>query len=309
MFFIKRYLKEDEEFLYKLKKKKKSLIFILLFLPFWFAIVSVCLAQCYENWFLGKTSFNSYGTYIVSIIMVIVFVPLMSVSIMNYMVNDLIITNRRVFIRKSFSASLLVVDLEQIGSYKYLESDNRGFKHHKIVFVLKNRKTYVTNNLFIRKESLSELTQILDKFLVRKKTLHKDKIIKNEKLKADEIANYNVHIFTNYIFMFLYFSPFIIGFLMFIFLICGFNELGQQKDIVIYGFVDKKIISHNSKNNFTTYEFNVEENGFNKYDIDVEEKTFNNFGEGEKVLIRAKKGNLGIVYDVKFFKDQVDIKQ
>ncbi len=97
-------------------------------------------------------------------------------------------------------------------------------------------------------------------------------------------------------------SPFIIAFIMLILYFGGVNEKGIQKEIQVTGTVDEIRINYNKNHKISGYEFKIIDDNKKYYNVPFSnQEVFNMFKEGDKVLIKAKKGSLGIIYDKWFY--------
>jgi hypothetical protein len=84
---------------------------------------------------------------------------------------------------------------------------------------------------------------------------------------------------------------------MLILYLAGVNNIGKQINLQIYGRVENKSIDYDD-GKISGYDFVIFEEESNKrYDFPTNEKIYSMYEVDDKILIKAKRGKLGIVYD------------
>jgi len=290
VFFLERRLGPNENIVYKLKKRKKSLLFTLLFVPFWFALCLSITEACFSNWFMGGLSFNSLGAYLVCAFFMGTFVPLMTIILLNYLTNNITATDQRLFVRTAVSGTLLIINLEDIHTLIHERSNLKGFTLNYIKIYMNNGKVYKTGNLFISPESLDEFKKIFkDKMGVKKGKQH---------TSAKEFkSSLNLKKHKNIPFLLFYYAPFMISITMFLLLFTGVNSrFGEQTKISLHGTISQKNESYQVRSGSTIYTITIN-NGQKKYELIIDKDEYTVLNIDDNVSVSAKKGSLGIVYD------------
>ena len=229
------------------------------------------------------------------------FVPLAIILPTSYFINDLKITDKKVFVRKAISGRLVVMSFEDIRAFQCLKVTSRGINFYYIRFFLKNGKKIKSGNLYIKPNSLYNLCNILYSKVGMEVNTRKE--IKG--LKQDNECSCNVSVFRNFILPVLCLGPFIISILMLLLFVSNANQkLGEQKSIEVSGVVTERYLGYSSKSKTTSYDFVIRDiNSNQEYRLDVNSDIYNMFNENDGVLIKAEKGSLGIVYDQWFYKN------
>ena len=94
-------------------------------------------------------------------------------------------------------------------------------------------------------------------------------------------------------------APFIISLIMSALYFGGINKVGKQLNIEVHGTVTSKSYQKNTRGGGNTYDFIITEIGQNKeYNLHVSYDVYTHFQNNEYIAINAKKGILGIIYDV-----------
>jgi hypothetical protein len=123
-----------------------------------------------------------------------------------------------------------------------------------------------------------------------------------KEFKQNCTANCKINVKKNIILPIISLSPFAIAFLMLILYFGGANKIGKQVNLEVLGVVETKSVNYDKNNKISGYDFIVIDSKNSKeYDIPVTEKIYDLYAKDDKVLIRAKKGFLGIVYDQWFY--------
>lgn len=206
MFRINRLIEDDESIIFKVEKKISPLVFSLIFSPLWMLMALIFIVPCFNNWFMGTLSFRSEDEYTMSIFMMGAFVPLAIILPTSYFINDLKITDKKVFVRKAISGRLVVMSFEDIRAFQCLKVTSRGINFYYIRFFLKNGKKIKSGNLYIKPNSLYNLCNILYSKVGMEVNTRKE--IKG--LKQDNECSCNVSVFRNFILPVLCLGPFII---------------------------------------------------------------------------------------------------
>ena len=155
-------LDADETVIYKLQKSKMPIVFLLLFAPIWLYFSGIFFTPFYRYLFLGAKGINPKDAYLAGIIGFLVFIPFILLILISYTGNNLIITNKRVFVRKGIMARTQMAYHEDIRSFQHAYSTGRrGSSNNRIYFYLYCGKLIKTGDLFITYASMQTLLELL----------------------------------------------------------------------------------------------------------------------------------------------------
>lgn len=294
---INTYLSDGEIILYRNRKKKWYIPFMIISCPFWMLTAFLFIIPCYQNMFLGAISFDSKDIYMTAIFGLFLFIPQAVLMPMRYIFNQFVITDQRIYIRKGLSGALHIINHSDIYAYEHVHQNIKGVSSHFIRVYLKSGKHIFSGSLYIKDKDVAELTGIMNSKI--------DNIVSTRKqykaIRLNKIEACNNEIRRNLLHPIISYSPFVIGLIMLLLYFTGVNKVGDQIDIQIYGIVENKSINYDD-GKVSGYDFDIiEDEGNQKYDFTVDAKIYSMFEEGDKILIKAKKGTLGIVYDQCFY--------
>ena len=299
MININKHILYDEVILFKLNKKRWLIPFLLIFCPLWLLIGLLFIVPCFNNLFRGAISFDSDSTYIMSILALSFLVPLAVLTPISFLLNHLVITDKRIFIRKGIIGKLYIINFSDILAYQHKSVTSRGFSSHFIFIYLKSGKRIKSGNLFIKSDNIFSLLDILNekiKYVITSEKQHKE-------FKQGCYSHCCINTKRNILLPIISLSPFVIALIMLVLYVSGINKTGEQMNIEVAGVVVTKSINYDNKHNkISGYDFTViDKKTRKKYNIPVTDKIYNMFEQDNKVLIKAKKGILGIVYDQWFY--------
>lgn len=287
-------LEEGETLQSKLEKKKRHILIIVLFCPCWLLLSFIFIVPCFSNMFLGSVSFNSDVEYILSIIVLVIFVPCAILYPMSYFGNKFIVTDKRIIIRKGITGTVHKINFSDIYAYSHYSYTAKGFTSHNIWIYLKSGKRIQSGNLYIKKDNLSYLIDTLSSKVNH--TLMTKIEYKDYKKQCN--TNCDIKTSRNVIIQGISLFPFITALIMLVLYGVGFNEKGKQTYIQVSGSVVGKSVNYNEDNEESGYDLVViKDITEEKYKISVNKEIYDMFNEKDKVFIEAKKGLLGIVYD------------
>ena len=177
---------ESETVLYRLRKSKSPIIFLIFFVPIWLFFASIFLRPLYRSLFLGETALSPGEYWQAGLIGLLVFIPVLLLIILSYSLNQLVITDRRVYIRKGVPGRTHVISLGDIRSFQHgVAGKNRS--NHAIHFYLFCGKKIKTGNLYITLGNLQALLGVLrEKFEGRGFTSQEMKQLQHENSAAGE---------------------------------------------------------------------------------------------------------------------------
>jgi len=298
MINIERFMQSGEKEIYRVIKKRWPIPAMIILCPLWIAFSSIFLISCFKSLFLDAISFDSYGMYLASIFSLIIFVPCSILFPISYILNQLVITNKRIFIRKGLNGKLIILYFSYIVAFQNIHISSKGGDIEKICFFLNNGDKIRTGDLYIKTESLKCLLEILNNKISKKVNTRKQ----IKELKKDKGSKCVVITTKKLIFPAISTIPFLIALIMIFLYISGYNEKGVQQNVYILGTVKEKHIDSDN-NKVTGHKITVITNtGNEKYMIPIDEQHYNMFKESDTISIRAKKGSLGLVYDESFYK-------
>lgn len=203
-------IEANEVLLYQLKKSKSPILFMIIFFPIWLYFGSMFLIPLYQSVFLGATSLTPSEYYLAGMIGLILFIPLVIVIILSYFLNQLIITDKRVYIRRGVIGRTHIVNLSDIRSFQHVVSTGKNKSNHKIHFYLYDGEIIKTGELFITLYGLQSLLELLrDKFEGRGFTGQELKQMKEQNTRPIQLVTK-----TNYLALLILFSPFILALIL-----------------------------------------------------------------------------------------------
>jgi hypothetical protein len=297
MINIEANISDDEVILYEVKKKKRYIPFMLVFCPLWMFIAMIFIVPCFKNMFFGAISFDSNTTYLISIFFMLLLVPFAILTPISYIFNRFVITDQRIYIRKGLSGILHIINHSDILAYQHSNQIVKGSSSHFIYIYLKSGKRIFSGNLYIKNSNIPELIEVMESII--QNTISSRKQYKEYRHQNFETCNNKTK--RNRLFPVISLLPFILALIMVILYFTEVNKVGKQFDIQIYGRVESKTIDYDN-GEITGYDLIIiEEESYKRYDLPVNEKMYYIYEVGENILIRAKKGTLGIVYDQRVY--------
>lgn len=292
-------LMDDEVILYKLEKRTPRLIFLISFCPIWLLFGLIFIVPCFKSIFMEAISFKSYDNYMFSIISLLTFVPISIMLPISYILNQLIITDKRIYLRKGIIGQGIVINLDDIEAYLPFLFRSRGVSLFHVVFYLKSGKRIKTGDLHIKLGSLEKLLEVLEE-RIPKQVFTRKQI---KKLKEAAKGECTLKIRQNYTLPILSLLPFVMALSMSILYIAGCNNIGDSKKIEVLAIVEQKEIDYGKKHKVSGYELTIRETKSNiVYEVPVSKTIYNSYLESDTILIKAKQGKLGIIYDQQFYK-------
>ncbi|MGE5372210.1 MAG: hypothetical protein ACM3QZ_09500 [Solirubrobacterales bacterium] len=286
MFFICRYYEPGE----KVVCRNKIRIWPLIWNAFLFAgAAGLMLLMFY--YYLPVLSPNTFdfgarSSYDLLNLYILIF-PMGVVGLLALLFNRIVITNRRVYIRSGLAGTLEIIEI----------SDIAAFGHEKgtadtVYFILKNGEGIETASLTATKKSM---TQVVDTLYRLAGPRIADENIPKFSGKA---ADSKISTIRNILFPALWITPFVIAVFMFIAANAGLNYTGRQTEIRIEGMVKEKSFSHSIRMSRNYYSFVVTEARNQKeWDIPVSWWEYKRFETQDPIVIHAKRGSLGFIYE------------
>ena len=151
----------DEVVLYRLQKSKMPILFMIIFFPIWLYFGFIFLNPLIRAILANDNGASPSETYLAGLIGLIVFIPLVIVIILSYFLNQLIITDKRVYIRNGLIGRSHIVNLGDIRSFQHVVSRGRNNTNHSILFYLHCGRVLKTGNLYVTLRSLQALLERL----------------------------------------------------------------------------------------------------------------------------------------------------
>lgn len=154
-------LETDETVLYRLKKSRTPIVFMVIFYPIWIYFGSVFLKAYIGYLFLGLTDAPPTEYLAAGLIVLVIVLPLLLVIFLSYTLNSLVITDRYVYIRKGMTGRTQIVSHGDIRSFQHAYSTGRNHSNHRIFFYLYSGQCVKTGQLFITLGGLTALMELL----------------------------------------------------------------------------------------------------------------------------------------------------
>jgi hypothetical protein len=137
------------------------IVFMVFFFPIWLFFGSLFLRTAYQAMFLGDTSLTSLESYLAGMIGLIVFLPLVLLILMSYGLNQLVITDQRIYIRKGVTGRTQIFRLEDVRSFQTVTTSGSNRATQAVLFYLFCGKQVKTGNLYFTLSSLQALLEVL----------------------------------------------------------------------------------------------------------------------------------------------------
>lgn len=177
----------DEVVLYRLQKSKMPILFMIIFFPIWLYFGFMFLNPLIRAILSNDNGATPSETYLAGLIGLVVFIPLVIVIILSYFLNQLIITDKRVYIRNGLIGRSYIVNLGDIRSFQHVVSRGRNSTNHSIHFYLHCGRVLKTGNLYITLGGLQALLERLrEKFEGRGFTRQELKQFKEQNTDAGQ---------------------------------------------------------------------------------------------------------------------------
>lgn len=154
-------IEAGETVLYKLKKSKTPIVFIVIFYPIWIYFGSFLLRAYLRYLFDGASDAPPVEYLLSGLIVFVVVIPILLLILLSYTLNNLVITDRHIYIRKGVTGRTHIVELNEIRSFQHAYSRGRNGSNNKIILYLYNGQLIKTGQLFITLFSLTSLLELL----------------------------------------------------------------------------------------------------------------------------------------------------
>ena len=156
-----RFVDENEKVLYRLRKSRGPMVFMVFFFPIWLFFGSLFLRTAYQAMFLGDTTLTTLESYLAGMIGLVVFLPLVLMILFSYALNQLVITDQRVYIRKGVTGRTQFFRLEDVRSFQTVTTSGSNRSTQAVLFYLFCGKQVKTGNLYFTLSSLQALLEVL----------------------------------------------------------------------------------------------------------------------------------------------------
>lgn len=291
---IKIRIPDDETVLYVMKKRKLFVVLLLIFCPSWLYLFSLFAIPTFQSLFMGQLILDASSNYILTIEMMVTTVPMATILPICFLMRKLVVTDKKIYIRKAFGKQLCL-DLNDIAAFQYSKSSNST---NVFNFYFRNGKQFILSYVIMNKKSANQLVTILEQKFPTKIS-HKKAETEFTLAGKEDFVTVGHH---NHKMIAIICIPFVTAFLMLSLYFGGFNQSGTPQSIKIVGTVQKKIYSYNTRYNTTSYALRISSENNSKYMITVSANLYDWYDEKDRIIITAKKGKLGIVYEERFYK-------
>jgi hypothetical protein len=156
-----RFADPQEQELYRLRKSKMPILFMIVFFPIWLYFAVIFLKPAWQFVFANAPDIPSSEIFLAGMIGLLVFIPLVLVIAVSYLANQLIITDQRIYIRRGLTGRTYIVNQQDVRSFQHVVSSGRNQTNHKIHLYLANGTIVKTGELFITLHSLKALLELL----------------------------------------------------------------------------------------------------------------------------------------------------
>lgn len=156
-----KFVDEDEAPVYRVRKGRTHLFIMLFFLSIWLFFGYQILTLCFGPIFSGALPSMPIDYYLLGMIGLLLFIPVAIILVLSYFLNQLVITKRRIYVRKGISGKLHILSLDDVRSFQHVCSTGRNAANHAILFYMHCGKRIKTGNLYATMGSLQDLLVIL----------------------------------------------------------------------------------------------------------------------------------------------------
>ena len=156
-----QFVDPQEQELYRLRKSKMPVVFMIFFFPVWLYFAVIFLKPAWQFVFSDLAALPASEYYLSGMIGLLVFIPLVIIIAVSYFANQLIITDQRIYSRRGLTGRTHIVKLGDVRSFQHVVSSGRNQSNHKIQFYLANGDILKTGDLFATLGSLKSLLELL----------------------------------------------------------------------------------------------------------------------------------------------------
>jgi hypothetical protein len=158
---LNSYLETGETVRFSLRKTKGLIVFMVIFFSVWMYFGVIFLKPVWGVIVLGDAAMKTGEYLIAGLIGLLVFIPIVLIIVLSYSLNQLIVTDRRVLVRRGLFGSIRIVGLGDIRSFQHVYSRSSRSSNHKIWFYLNCGELVKTGELFNTLGGLTELLELL----------------------------------------------------------------------------------------------------------------------------------------------------
>ena len=295
-------LEDDEQIIYRIKRRKGGIVSSILFLFLGTFIFIACFYKFAEIIIYNKISFEQGAEYLTTSVSMIFFLWFPIINFVGRVFNYILITNKRIYIRKGCYGRLYAINKELVESIQEMEMNIKGSRRNIIKFFLKNGTKLSTGTLYITEENLYELRNNL-RFKRRKPGIvTKKSLLRELKCSGLYSTEGRVNKRKNIVFPLICFPTLIISMVMLSMYWAGVNyKYGSQEQVYAYGRItEKQEYTNDGKKGYSITIYNKKDN--ENYVFDIKEGFYNNLEKNDLIQISGKRGSLKIVYDIRFHK-------
>jgi hypothetical protein len=157
-----RFTDPDETVLFRLKKSRTPIVFLCVFVPIWLYFGSIFLLPYFRYLAGNMPDVKPEEALLSGLIGFLLFLAIPLFILISYAGNDLVITDRCVYVRKGLAATTLIINFKDIRSFQHAYSTGRrGSTNHRIYFYLYCGKAVKTGELYSTLTSLTALWELL----------------------------------------------------------------------------------------------------------------------------------------------------
>ena len=146
---------------YRLKKVKTPILFMAVFFPVWLYFGVFIARASWAVVFLGKAADKTVINLVLGLAGLLVFIGIILIVIQIYSLNQLVITDRRVYVRRGIIGRMEIASLHEVRAFRHVNNSSRKSPNDKIWFYLECGEVIKTGELFITRDSLLELLGFL----------------------------------------------------------------------------------------------------------------------------------------------------
>jgi len=151
----------DEKVLYQLKKSKLPIVVMIVLVPLFSYFGYFLLAAAIRVLFLGDSSVAPLEAFLAGLVVLAVVVPLLLTVVFSYAFTGLVVTDKRIYVRKSLSGRTIDFTTDAVRSFQHVVASGRNSSNHAICFYLSCGRQVQTGNLNATLRNLQELLELL----------------------------------------------------------------------------------------------------------------------------------------------------
>lgn len=150
---------KSEQVRYITRKTKSPVLFMVIFFSIWLSFGYLIEVPLFRELLAGRDV--AVESYILGMAWIVIFVPVALMILMSFALNQIVITDKRLYVRRGVPGQLLTIDLTSVRSFQQLVTGTHNRTTNHILFYLDNGRLVKTGSLHTTLASLTELLDLL----------------------------------------------------------------------------------------------------------------------------------------------------